>query len=212
MTQIKFQHFQENDLFWLNPNSKDLKNWGIIIDRDGVLIKQVHLLHKLEDIHIFPQTYEALKLLNSKKIPAILATNQTILARNLAKPEFITSSHQFIHDQLEERGVYLDAVLVCCHSDFEKAENSKYYKKDCTWRKPNSGMINFAVEKFDLEPTKTYGLGDKARDLLTYQKAGINDVLVQTGFAGEDKFHQANPTIIKSNILEAIQYIKKENL
>jgi len=162
------------------------------------------LLHDLKDYKIFPKTVKAIKLLNDKKIPVILATNQTVAARGLVKKTFIDKTHRLIQKDLRNQGAHLDGIFYCLHSPYA---DIKKYKADCQWRKPNPGMFVFAARKMGFDLKKSWGIGDKARDILAYQKAGMRDILIKTGHAGKDSLYKAKPTIVKRNALEAVKYI-----
>jgi HAD superfamily hydrolase (TIGR01662 family) len=199
----------KGDLYWIDPNFNPQNNWGVFLDRDGVVIEEVNLLHKLEDYKIIPESIEAIKLLNDNHIPVILATNQTVVARGMADEDFIQSTHQLLQRDLNAGNAHLDAILACLHSPFADVER---YRLDCSWRKPNSGMFTFAASKMNLDLSNCFGIGDKARDIKAYENCGMQAILVKTGHAGEDSQHEYEAKTIKNNILDAVQFIleKKE--
>lgn len=197
---------RDGDFFQINSNYRFEKDWGVFLDRDGVVIKEVHLLHDLKDYKIFPKAIKAIKLLNDKQTPVILATNQTVVARGLAKKNFIDKIHNLIKKDLKNKGAHLDGISYCLHSNRPYVKIKKY-KIDCSWRKPNLGMFIFTAKKMGLDLKKSWGIGDTARDILAYQKTGMKDILVKTGHGGKDFFYKAKPTIVKKDILKAVEYI-----
>ncbi len=193
--------------FWVNPGFQAAKKWGFFLDRDGVIIEDVHLLHRMEDYVIFPQALQAIKLLNDNQVPVVMATNQTVVARGLVDEAFIEQIHQRIKDDLAQVNAHIDAIVTCLHSP---QADIKTYRFVCDWRKPEAGMMLYAVDFLGLDRTRSYGIGDKARDCLAYQKAGMKDILVLTGHGGEDAHNQAIPTVVKEDILEAVRYILEQ--
>ena len=55
----------------------------IFIDRDGVILKQKHHLHKKEDLELIQDSDKAIELLNENGYSVIVMANQSIVARGL---------------------------------------------------------------------------------------------------------------------------------
>ncbi len=194
--------------YWVDPNyNKKDKRFGVFIDRDGVILKEVHLLHQKQDIQIIPEAILAIKLLNNCKIPAILVTNQTVVARGMATEQFVIDTHKYIQAELKKHGAYLDGIFYCPHSS---QADVMQYKLDCSWRKPKPGMILKAKQLMNIDLSKSWMIGDTARDILTADNVDMQSILVQTGHAGKDAIYQVDPKIIKQNILKAVEYICKQ--
>ena len=135
-----------------------------------------------------------------------MATNQTVVARGLVKKSFVDKTHKLIQKDLKNKDAHLDGIFYCLHSLYS---DIKKYKADCSWRKPKTGMFIFAAKKMKLDLKKTWGIGDSARDILAYQKAGMKDILVKTGHGGKNFSYKAKPTTIKKDILQAVKHIAK---
>jgi len=56
---------------------------AIFLDRDGVLIEDVDLLTKSEQIRILPHVPQALKALKKAGFALVVVSNQTVVARGL---------------------------------------------------------------------------------------------------------------------------------
>lgn len=184
------------------------KDWAVFLDRDGVVIKETsNLLYNFKDFVIISQAIEAVKLLNEKKIPVFLTTNQTTVARGLCKEDFVIKTHEKIKKILAKKGAFLDGIFTCLHSP--RADIRKY-RLDCSWRKPKPGMFKFIAKKFKFNLKKSFLIGDSARDILAAQKAGIKDILVKTGHAGKGGIYSAKPSIVKKDVLEAVRFIIRD--
>ena len=68
-------------------------------------------------------------------------------------------------DQFREKGIIITRVYYCPH-------HPKITGK-CNCRKPNPGMILKAIEEFNISPVNSVLIGDKKRDILAGEKAGI---------------------------------------
>jgi len=192
----------------LRQGFKPQKDWAVFLDRDGVLIKEVHHLVDLRKLEFLPLAVEAVRMLNKRGIPVFLTTNQTVVARGLCREDFILKTHEKIKEKLARKGAFLDGIVYCPHS--VEADVAKY-RLDCDWRKPKEGMFEFIIDRYQFKAKKSYGIGDKARDILAYQKLGIKDILVLTGYAGKDLLYSAEPSVIKKDIMKAVKYILEQH-
>lgn len=54
---------------------KPQRDWGVFIDRDGVINEERHLVYKIKDFKIYPFVFKAIKILNQYNIPIIIHHN-----------------------------------------------------------------------------------------------------------------------------------------
>jgi D-glycero-D-manno-heptose 1,7-bisphosphate phosphatase len=60
-------------------------------------------------------------------------------------------------------------------------------------RKPNPGMLLEAIEKWDIDTSKSFMIGDSDSDILAGQKAGVSTILVKSGHSNSSPdYHVAN--------------------
>lgn len=179
------------------------------LDRDGVLIEEKIYLASISDISIFPETYDALKLLKEEGFKIIVVTNQAGVAKGYYKEGTIPQIHKEIDRQLALAGVGVDAYYYCPHHPKAKV---KEYAIKCDCRKPAPGMILQAVKDFKLDLAKSFLVGDKMSDIGAAENAGCAGILVITGH-GKDHLDKAQKEgiIVKENILEAVKYYLETN-
>lgn len=109
---------------------------------------------------------------------------------------------------LGREGAYLDEIYYCPHHpDKGYPEENPKYKIDCECRKPKIGMIKMAEEKFNIDLSKSYIIGDSSLDMELGKRAGLKKVLILTGNAGKDKKYNFEADIIADNIELAINKI-----
>lgn len=186
---------------------------AVFLDRDGTLNHEVGYIRQVEDLHLLPGAAQAVRQLNEAGILAILASNQTGPARG-----FYDETHvQALHDRLqkllaEEAQARLDAVFYCPHlSKGSVAE----YAIDCECRKPKTGMITQALQRFpDIDLTQSFIVGDKASDVQFAKNAGCRSILVKTGYGSrvlEGKYQvlETTPEFVCEDIAEAVKIIVK---
>jgi phosphoglycolate phosphatase-like HAD superfamily hydrolase len=68
-------------------------------------------------------------------------------------------------------------------------------------------MILKSAEKWNIDISKSWIIGDTTRDILTGKNAGMRTILVKTGKAGLDGAFPVEPDYIFENILEAVNFI-----
>ena len=49
----------------------------------------------------------------------------------------------------------------------------------CICRKPDSLFVEKALARFDIDPQKSYFIGDKERDVEAGEKAGVTGILIE---------------------------------
>ena len=99
----------------------------------------------------------------------ILATNQPDVSRGLLSAQLLEQFHRRLVQEIP-----LDGLEVCC-------EDGKHRR-----RKPNPGMLLDAAERWNLDLSKSYFLGDRRTDLLAARGAGVRPILLLTEYNGEE--------------------------
>jgi D-glycero-D-manno-heptose 1,7-bisphosphate phosphatase len=151
---------------------------AVFLDRDGTLIEEVGYLDRIDRLRLFPETIDALRVLQRAGLHLIIATNQSGIAQGLFTESFVRDLHARLTEMLAQGGVRLDAIYMCPHHPEAKLAA---YRTVCECRKPSTGLVQQAARELDLDLSQSYMIGDRWRDLLAGQKAGTAGVLVRTG-------------------------------
>lgn len=193
--------------------SKRYKRPAIFIDRDGTIVKDVDLLHRVEDLELLPFSAAAIKKINDSDYLSFLITNQPVIARNLCDISMVAQIHNKLETLIGRKGAYLNDIYFCPHHpDKGYLEENPDFKVDCDCRKPKIGMISKAVKEYNVDIESSWVIGDRTTDIQTGKNAGIKRILVRTGKAGQDGKFEVNPDYIFDNIEDAVDFIlsKKE--
>ena len=193
--------------------SKNLKNKqrAIFIDRDGTINVSKGFISKADDLELIPGSIEAIKAINKSGALAIVITNQPVIARGECSFEELHNIHNKLKTILGEKGAFVDDIFYCPHHPDKGFEGEvPELKFDCECRKPKTGMIDEAVEKYNIDLSKSYMVGDSTMDLETARNAGVKSVLVDTGFAGNDDKYDRNCDIEAKNLFDAVEKIIKD--
>ena len=154
------------------------KNKAVFFDRDGTLNVDIAYLHRPEDFVWIEGAKEAIKYVNDKGYLAILVTNQSGVARGYYPEEDIKEVYDWMNNELAKIGAHLDALFYCPHHPKGKIPA---YTKICSCRKPDTGMVDEACLRFNIDRSKSYLVGDSERDLECAQKAGVQGLRFSGG-------------------------------
>lgn len=183
----------------------------IFIDRDGTINKHNGLVYKEEDFVLEDYTKEAIAKINNSGYLAIVITNQPVVARGLCDISDVENIHNKMKTLLGKDGVFFDDVVFCPHHpDKGYPEENPIYKIKCNCRKPNVGMIDLCVERYNIDVENSWMIGDTTVDIQTGINAKLKTALVLTGEAGKDRKCNVQPDIVANDLSEAIDLILKE--
>jgi len=182
---------------------------AVFLDRDGTINKDVGLLIKPEDLSLIPGAAEGIKLLNNRKTPVIVVTNQPVVARNLIKEEGVEAIHDKLQAMLKDEGALVEKIYFCPHhpETGHREANDLKYRRECECRKPKIGMLIQAKKELDIDLTKSFMVGDKTTDIQAGKAASCTTILVETGSAGKDGQVDVKPDHVCKNLLEACKLI-----
>ncbi len=153
--------------------SSKRKRRAVFLDRDGTINYDTGHLYRTEDFRFLHDADKAIYEMKKKGYLVIIITNQAGIAKNLYTADDVDILHDYIDDILHERyGVIADGYYYCLHHPDGVVEE---YKKTCSCRKPQPGLILKAVDDFkaigiEIDPDSSITAGNKGSDIL----AGIN--------------------------------------
>lgn len=184
----------------------------VFLDRDGTINKYQGLIYKEEQLELEQGAAEAIRLLNEAGYLAIVVTNQPVVARGLCDIGEVEQIHKKLQVLLGEQGAYLDDIVYCPHHpDKGYPEENPLYKISCKCRKPDTGMINIMLEKYNIDSGKSYMIGDSTVDIQTGRNAGLKTILVATGQAGKDGKYCVHADVQVKDLLDAVKIILNKN-
>ena len=182
-------------------------NWGVFLDRDGVIVEQIDHLNHAEDLELIAGAGEAIVRLNAAGIPVIVVTNQAGIAKGYLTIADLEQIHARLRRELARHGAHLDAIYYCPHHPQATVTE---YLKDCPCRKPGTGMLERARDDHRINLSLSYLVGDATSDILAGTRAGCRTILVETGFAGRDRLFAAKPDLVVTDLRAAVDTILRE--
>lgn len=159
---------------------------AVFLDRDGTINEEVGPIQRPDLMRPIPGTVEALKRLGEAGYLRIVVSNQARVARGDATEELVEATHQRLLQLLQIDGGGLDAFYYCPH---HPREGRFPYRRDCSCRKPEPGLIQQAASERQVDLARSYVVGDKVSDMLLANRMGLPSVLVLTGYGRESLEH-----------------------
>jgi D-glycero-D-manno-heptose 1,7-bisphosphate phosphatase len=176
---------------------------AVFLDRDGTLIREVNYLCAVEQIEILPGVAQALGLLREGGFKLVMVTNQSIIARGRLSEAGLQEIHGALSAKLGADGASLDAIYYCPH---HPTEGIGEYRVACACRKPNSGMIERAVQDLDLDATRSYVVGDQMSDVELARRVGATAILLGRDVAAADAARAVHVAVV-DDLLQAARWI-----
>ena len=183
---------------------------AVFLDRDGTLIHDIGYLRFARQLALYPWSIDAVRALNQAGLPVVVTTNQSGVARGILTEPMIEDVHRHLSMMLDAGGARIDAYYYCPHHPEGTVE---IYRRQCDCRKPGCGMIERASADLDLDPARSFVVGDKWLDVGAARAAGARGILVRTGYgATEETEPQAGLTAdaVVDNLVEAVSWILRE--
>ena len=161
---------------------------SIFLDRDGVINKKLigEYVKTLEEFEILPGVKEAIKKFHDLGYLVIVITNQQGIGKGLMTEEDLKKIHEYMVKELE----YIDDIFYCPHLE-----------GTCDCRKPRPGMLLKAQEKWNIDFSKSWMIGDDDRDVLCGKSVGCKTIKI-----GEDKNKLAD--FCCNSLIDCVEIIK----
>lgn len=152
---------------------------GAFLDRDGVLIEDSGYPHLDEHLRLIPGAAAAVKRLNDLGYRTVIVTNQSGVARGLFDEDRMHAFNALLLERLADEGARIDAVYACpFHAE---ATVERYRHPDHPDRKPNPGMLLRAITEHDIDPTRSFMVGDQPSDMEAARRAGVQGLRFEGG-------------------------------
>lgn len=175
---------------------------AVFLDRDGTINEEMGYINHMSRFRLLPEAGPAIRRLNEAGLQVVVVTNQSGAARGYFPPALVEEVHRHLEDLLAREGARVDAIYTCLHAP----------DAGCSCRKPRPGLLLRAAEELGLDLSRSYLVGDRYVDIQTAAQAGVQGILVLTGYGlGEyEQFHHshpAQPVHVAQNLLEAAEFI-----
>jgi D-glycero-D-manno-heptose 1,7-bisphosphate phosphatase len=177
---------------------------AVFLDRDGTIIEDVAYLREPGQVRLLPGAAAAIERLNTAGLLAIVATNQSGIARGVLTTEEYRASERRVDQLLGQHGARLDAHYFCPHLPDVTGP--------CECRKPGTLLYRQAAERFGIDLPRSWWVGDRLRDVAPAASLGGTGILVRTGVGeAEAASLDARPYQQAQDLAEAVKWIMDAN-
>ena len=178
-------------------SNNKISSGAIFLDRDGTINQDTGYIKDIFEVKISKENYEGLKKLSNLDIPMFIVTNQSGVSKNLLTKEEFKIVNNHIISLINENGGRIDKT----YYDFSNN------KKPSKYRKPNIGMVEQAIEDFDISLSNSWMIGDKDTDILLGKKCNMKTILIDN--TQYEYKSIIKPEFVCKNLLEASDIIEK---
>ena len=180
-------------------------NKALFLDRDGVINVDHGYTYKISDLKILEGVVEGLQAIANLNYKIFIITNQSGIARGLFEEADL---HNFMGHLLaifSQNSINISDYFFCPH---HTEGTIPAYRKKCSCRKPEPGMLHDAQKKYNLDLSQSILIGDKETDIMAGLNAGLakNILIGQPGVSTGSK-----ATNIVRNLIEASAIINLYN-
>ena len=175
---------------------------AIFLDRDGVINRvavQNGMPHPPSDTGEF-ELYEDVPAgcarLKAANFLLVVITNQPDVGRGNQSREAVEAMNLKMQSALP----ILDRIEVCYHA-------GERYGQSCGCRKPRPGLILRAAAELNIDPKRSYVIGDRWRDVDCARAAGCRAILIERGY--KESLREA-PDFTVANFNEAVNAVLQD--
>lgn len=167
-------------------------NKAVFLDRDGVLNHdKVDYVYTIEEFKIFDGVGEALRKFKESGFKLIIITNQSGIAKGVYTEKEVYDCFDYLQAQT---GELIDDMYFCPHHP--------KFDKVCECRKPGNAMILEAAQKYDIDFSQSFMVGDAQRDITAGKKSGVTTIHINNG-----KESVEDADYVAKDLLDAVQFI-----
>lgn len=181
---------------------------AVFIDRDGTLIEDVDGLKSPDQLRLLPGVSEAIQSFNRAGFRVVVVTNQPVIAKGFVTEEGLQVIHNKLETLLGMEHAFVDRIYYCPHHPERGFPGERVeLKRECDCRKPRPGMILQAAQDLNLDLGRSFMIGDTTTDLQCARNAGVRSILVQTGYAGQDRKFDVQPDYTFATLADAARFL-----
>ncbi len=146
---------------------------AVFLDRDGVINRCVvrngkpYAPQSAKDFRLLPRAAAAVQELKAAGFLVIVVTNQPDIGNGLVDAAVVAAMHAKL-----ARRVAVDDIRTCPHRQNE----------NCGCRKPAAGLLLEAAAWWQIDPQKSFMVGDRWSDIVAGQAIGCYSIFLDRGY------------------------------
>lgn len=172
-----------------------LRRPAVFFDRDGVLNRDHGWVGTRERFEWQDGARQAVASANDAGYHAFVVTNQAGVAKGFYSEADVVGLHRWMQEDLLRIGATIDDLRYCPH---HPQAVLPAYRKDCSDRKPGSGMLLDLATRWEIDMARSFLVGDKESDEIAAVGAGIR------GY----RFNGGDLSVLVAELLKASSKLK----
>lgn len=167
---------------------------AVFLDRDGVINEPVIIEGKpyppssIEEFRLISGLIDGINRLQQNGYLIIVVTNQPDVARGKVSAESVEIMHDFL-----KKATKIDEIICCFHDDTD----------NCKCRKPKPGMLLDAAERWNIDLSESFMVGDRWKDIEAGKVAGVTTCLIDYQY--DEKW--VKPDIVCTDFKNTVDFI-----
>ena len=151
-------------LYYIIKNQNYFKQKAFFLDRDGVINKlnENDYIKNKKEFFLLKDVGKAINYLNTLDFRVIIITNQACIGKGIISEKKLINIHKYMENILKKRHkAIIDDIFYSPYYKFSKRRKYRLNKKD---RKPNIGLFEKAIKKWNIDINKSFFIGDSESD------------------------------------------------
>ena len=175
---------------------------AVFLDRDGVINRVAvrngtpHPPSDVAEFELYDDVPDGCARLKAANFLLIVITNQPDVGRGTQSRETVEAMNLKMKSVLP----LLDRIEVCYHA-------GERYGQPCSCRKPRPNMILRAAAELNIDPERSYVIGDRWRDVDCARAAGCRAIFIQRGYK---ESLREGPDFTVANFNEAVSAVLRD--
>lgn len=177
-------------------------NKAIIFDRDGTLIRDRGYISRTSDVRFYNIDFDLLRYLN-KNFLFFIVSNQSGISKGLISAGDVESVNSFINSYFISNKIKFSEIYYCPHQNSD----------GCICKKPLPGFLDLVKEKYSIDFSASYVIGDHPSDIQFAGSRGLNGIYLLTGHGRKhmQELHEScSNYVVKQNINSALRFISEQ--
>ncbi|MDC7228437.1 MAG: L-threonylcarbamoyladenylate synthase [Spirochaetales bacterium] len=172
------------------------KRKAVFLDRDGTIMQDSGYLNSPDQVEFFDDTIAVLYQLQSE-YELFIVTNQSGVGKGLITAEGVEKVNGYIDDYLRRSGIIIREWFVCTHTT----------EDNCECKKPKPYFLNLAAEKYGIDLSQSWVIGDHPHDISFADNGGAKGLYVLTGHGAKHLSELPHDVPVFHNLSSAAERI-----
>ena len=187
------------------------------LDRDGVINELVYFPElgvidsplNPDQFKLLPDVAKAIQTSNELDFKVVVISNQPGIAKGKMTQKLFEAIRLKMRKELESKGAHLDAEYYCLHHPEAVREE---YRLDCNCRKPKIGLFLRALSELNIDPRRSFSIGDSLTDVKAGKAAGLATILIGSMKCDLCRLmdqQDAHPDFVVTSLMNAVEIIRR---